>query len=97
VVAEAIDGWDAPGLKGLASAAVATAPTAAVALFSRSMPAVVVVVRGADSGVDAAAVLKGLIAKFGGKGGGKPELAQGGGLNGSADVLVAAARELLRS
>jgi alanyl-tRNA synthetase len=96
VVAEAIDGWDAPGLKGLASAAVATAPTAAVALFSRSMPAVVVVVRGADSGVDAAAVLKALIAKFGGKGGGKPELAQGGGLNASADVLVAAARELLR-
>jgi alanyl-tRNA synthetase len=97
VVAEALDGWDAPGLKALAAAAVAAAPTAAVALFNRSVPAVVVVVRGTESGVDAAAVLKSLIAKFGGKGGGKPELAQGGGLTGSAEALVAAARELLHS
>ena len=33
--------------------------------------------------VDAGAVLKQLTAKFGGKGGGKPDLAQGGGLNAS--------------
>jgi alanyl-tRNA synthetase len=96
IVAEALDGWDAPGLKALAAAAVAAAPTAAVILFNRSVPAVVVVARGPESGVDASAVLKSLIAKFDGKGGGKPDLAQGGGLNGSAEALVAAARELLR-
>jgi alanyl-tRNA synthetase len=97
VVAEALDGWDASGLKALAAAAVAAAPSAAVALFSQSMPAVAVVARGVDSGIDAAAMLKSLIAKFGGKGGGKPDLAQGGGLNASAEALVAAARELLRA
>jgi alanyl-tRNA synthetase len=94
-VAEALEGWDAAALKTLAVAATAEAPTAAVALFSRSTPAVVVVARGADSGVDAASVLKALIAKFGGKGGGKPELAQGGGLTADAGALVAEAKRLI--
>jgi alanyl-tRNA synthetase len=48
-----------------------------------------------DAGVDASAVLKALVARFGGKGGGKPELAQGGGLVGDTATLVAAARTLL--
>ena len=95
VVVEALAGWEAPGLKALAAAAAMADPLAAVALFTRSSPALVVIARGAASPIDAAAVLKALIAQFGGKGGGKPELAQGGGLQASPEALVAAARALL--
>ena len=42
-----------------------------------------------ESTVDAGALLKQLAAKFGGKGGGKPDLAQGGGLNAPASELIA--------
>ena len=50
-----------------------------------------VVARASDVALDASAVVKQLTAQFGGKGGGRPELAQGGGLNGTpADVLTAA-------
>ena len=49
----------------------------------------------AAAGLDAGAALKALVAQFGGKGGGKPDLAQGGGLNASSDALVTAARKLL--
>jgi hypothetical protein len=38
-----------------------------------------------------------LVARFGGKGGGKPDLAQGGGLVADAEVLVAEAKQLLRT
>ena len=51
-------------------------------MFSATSPALVVIARAADVAVDAAAVLKALVARFGGKGGGKPDLAQGGGLVG---------------
>ena len=95
VVAEALEGWDATGLKALASAAAASEPKAAVALFTTTTPALVVVARGKDAGIDAGVVLKALVATFGGKGGGKPDLAQGGGLTGSVAEFLAAARELL--
>ena len=95
VSVEALDGWEAPGLKALASAATTADPSAAVALFSRSTPPLVVVARGAACPIDAAAVLKALTARFGGKGGGKPELAQGGGLQAPIDDLMSAARQLL--
>ena len=95
-IADALDGWDAGSLKTLAVAATVEAPSAAVVLFSRTMPAVVVVARGAESQVNAAAVLKALITRFGGKGGGKPEIAQGGGLVApEVGELVAEARRLL--
>ena len=93
-IVEALEGWDAQGLKGIAAAATAAQPNAVVVLFTTTTPALVVVARGANANVDAGAVLKQLTAKFGGKGGGKPDLAQGGGLNatGAAD-LVARSRE----
>ena len=95
VVAEALDGWDAAGLKALAAAAVAEEPLGLVVLFSRATPALVVVARGAKGGVDASAVLKALTTKFGGRGGGRPELAQGGGLDADTDTLLAEANRLL--
>ena len=94
VVAQALDGWDATGLKAVAAAA-ATHAGVCVAVVSASQPALVVVARAADVAVDASAVLKALIARFGGKGGGTPDLAQGGGLVGDVNEIVAAARELL--
>jgi alanyl-tRNA synthetase len=45
--------------------------------------------------IDANAVLQQLLKRFGGRGGGKPELAQGAGLTGDPQDIVAAARELL--
>jgi alanyl-tRNA synthetase len=94
VVAQALDGWDAGGLKAIA-AAVAATPGGCAAVISASQPVLVVIARASDVPVDAAAVLKALIARFGGKGGGKPDLAQGGGLAGNIGEIVAAARELL--
>jgi alanyl-tRNA synthetase len=67
-----------------------------VVLFTTTTPALVVVARGASAKVDAGAVLKQLNAKFGGKGGGKPDLAQGGGLTGNSSELIEAAAALLR-
>ena len=44
---------------------------------------------------DAAALLKQLTEKFGGKGGGRPDLAQGGGLQGAPDDFISTARDAL--
>lgn len=94
VVARALEGWEAGGLKAIA-AAVAATPGGCAAVFSASQPALAVIARAADTPVDASAVLKSLVARFGGKGGGKPDLAQGGGLTGASDEMVALARDLL--
>ena len=94
VVVESIPDLDGAGLKAMAAAA-ALEPGAAVALFGVATPILVVVASHADAGVDAGAVLKALTARFGGKGGGRSDLAQGGGLVATAETLVAAARELL--
>ena len=95
VIVEAIDGWDAQGIKSIAVAAASANPEAVVVLFTASLPAQVVIARGAHAGADASALLKQLAAKFGGKGGGKPDLAQGGGLTASVSDLVAAAGEFI--
>jgi alanyl-tRNA synthetase len=94
VVAQALDGWDASGLKTIANAAVAS-PGVCVAVFSATTPALVVVARAADVALDSSVVVKALLTRFGGKGGGKPEMAQGGALVGEIDAMVEAARELL--
>jgi alanyl-tRNA synthetase len=94
-VVEAIDGWDAQGIKSIAAAITVADQNAVVALFTTATPAQVVIARGAASPIDAGSVLKQLAAKFGGKGGGKPDLAQGGGINGTSKELIAYARELL--
>ena len=82
VVCRVIDGRDAAGLKSLAQAVASKSRHLAV-LISGAAPVQVVIARAPDAQGDAAALLKALIAKFGGRGGGKPEAAQGGGLQGT--------------
>jgi alanyl-tRNA synthetase len=94
-IVEAIDGWDAQGLKAIAVSITAANPNAVVALFTTATPAQVVIARGSASTVDSGATLKQLAAQFGGKGGGKPDLAQGGGLAAPTSDLIAAAKSLL--
>ena len=95
VIVEALEDWDAQGLKAIAVAAAAEKPTAVVVLFTTTTPALVVIARGTAATADAGALLKSLVAQFGGKGGGKPDLAQGGGLMGSAAQLTDSARGAL--
>jgi alanyl-tRNA synthetase len=95
VVVEALDGWDAQGLKTIAVAAAAEKANAVVALFSTTTPALVVIARGRLATADVGALLKRLVAQFGGKGGGKSDLAQGGGLVGSSAQLIESTRALL--
>jgi alanyl-tRNA synthetase len=93
VVIRAIDA-DANTLKGLA-AALAARPGVIVVLVSTATPALVVAARSSDVDRSAQQVIAGLVAAFGGRGGGKPELAQGGGLNGSTEAILAEARKLI--
>ena len=77
VVLKAVPGWDAAALKVLASAVVSE-PGLVVVLAGDGQPAPVVVARSADVAFDAGAWIKRAAAELGGRGGGRPELAQGG-------------------
>ena len=94
VVVEAVSDYDVNGLKNMALAMVSKG-RCAVVLVTAASPVSLVIARAADVAVDVAWLLKELTAKFGGKGGGRPELAQGGGLLASPDEIVAAAKQLL--
>jgi len=94
VVVESVPDADAGDLKALALGAVA-AGRAAVALLSSAMPVSIVVARSDGVALDAQALLRQLLDRFGGRGGGKPDLAQGGGLTAPASDIVAAARNLV--
>jgi alanyl-tRNA synthetase len=88
MVAEVVD-RDANGLKSLAQAVAALGSSAV--LVSQSRPCLVVAARGsATPSFDASAVIKTLIARFGGKGGGRPEMAQAGGLDADAAAVIEA-------
>jgi alanyl-tRNA synthetase len=90
-VIEALDGMDANGLKAVAQA-VAAKPGYAAILCTTTSPVSVVVASGAAGILDAAALLKSLTARFGGKGGGRPELAQAGGLDTAPERVLEAVR-----
>jgi alanyl-tRNA synthetase len=90
LVAQAIDA-DANGLKSLA-AAVAARPGLLVVLVSTSTPAQVVIARSSDVAVSAQQLLTLLTTEFGGRGGGRPELAQGGGLSATTEAIFDAIR-----
>jgi alanyl-tRNA synthetase len=94
VVLASIEGADAAGLKSIA-ASIVQRPGRAAVLLSLPTPAAVVVARSPDLAIDAGSILKQLIAAHGGKGGGRPELAQGAGLTGTSDDILARARSLL--
>lgn len=94
LVAAAVSGWDANGLKKLASSITAKPATVAVLLTTES-PALVIASRSEDLSLDTGALLKILIDKFGGRGGGKGAMAQGGGLTGDASAILAAARDFI--
>ena len=94
VICTVVEGRDAAALKSLAQAVVAR-PGHVVALVGASRPAVVVVARSADATADAAQVVKTLIGRFGGKGGGRPEGAQAGGLDADPQAIRLAAYDLL--
>jgi alanyl-tRNA synthetase len=95
MIVDALDGWDANGLKMIA-AEITQHTSAAVALLSTASPFAVVIARSPDVQVDANAVLRALTDRFGGRGGGKSDLAQGGGLIGDIADIRSAARDLLR-
>jgi alanyl-tRNA synthetase len=93
LVVRALDG-DAGVLKGLA-AAITAEPGFVVGLVSTTTPALLVVARSAGMDVSAQQLVASAVAAFGGRGGGRPELAQAGGLNGAPDAIVAHLRTLL--
>jgi alanyl-tRNA synthetase len=85
IVARVLD-KDQAGLKQLAQATAADDGPAAL-LISAARPAAVVIARGRECAIDANAVLKSIVARFGGKGGGRPELAQGGGIDADPEAI----------
>ena len=87
-------GWDAAALKTLASAIVRESGTIAL-LVGDGTPAPVVIARSADVDLDAAEWMKQATGSLGGRGGGRPELAQGG-LGVSPERILAYARETLK-
>jgi alanyl-tRNA synthetase len=94
LVAAALEGWDQQGLKAMASA-ISARPGYVAMLFGTPAPSAVVIARAPDAAADSSALLKRLVDRFGGKGGGRADLAQGGGLQGSSEELVAFGRTLL--
>jgi alanyl-tRNA synthetase len=100
LVVATLPGWDASGLKTVA-ARIVERPRYAAVLVGGPSPAPLVVARAQDVALDSGAVLRTLVERHGGKGGGRPELAQGGGITApSGDVLQSARTfiaELLKS
>jgi alanyl-tRNA synthetase len=96
VVLAALEGLDGGGLKAIA-AAIVERPGHAAVLVSAPPPSAAVVARAADLTLNSAAILKALVAAHGGRGGGRAQLAQGGGLSGTTEDMLALARSLLSS
>jgi len=92
VVVQALEGWDAAGLKAIASSLVAQSGVVAVLVSARDSIAAVVA-RSQNVAIDSNKVLRALLDRFGGRGGGRPELAQGAGLVGKIEDILTAARE----
>jgi alanyl-tRNA synthetase len=94
VVFESLADLDINGLKTVAQG-IAARPGHAAVVCTKHEPLSIVIARAADASFDAAAVLKTLTAGFGGKGGGRADLAQGGGLAAQPEEVLAAARAFL--
>jgi len=94
-VLAALAGRSANELKTIASRIVENPGHVAI-LISDTPPLSIVVARAAGTNVHAGALLRQLVERHGGKGGGRPELAQGGGLTSAAPDVLQSARTLLR-
>ena len=94
LTAAALPGWDANGLKTIAGR-IAERPGHAAVLIGGPPPAPIVVSRAQDVALDSGAVLRMLVDRHGGKGGGRPELAQGGGITASPQDVLQSARSLV--
>jgi alanyl-tRNA synthetase len=94
LVLTALQGWNADALKEIALR-IAGRPAHVVVLVGDPPVSPIVVARAADVHVDAGALLKQLVQRHGGKGGGRPELAQGGGLTSPAADVLQSARDFL--
>jgi alanyl-tRNA synthetase len=86
-------GWDAAALKTLATAVVSE-PGFVVVMTGDSQPTPVVIARSADVALDAGAWMKRAASELGGRGGGRPEAAQGG-LDASPERILEFARATL--
>jgi alanyl-tRNA synthetase len=95
LVLHALDA-DAAQLKSLALAIVPQSGFLVV-LISKSLPRVVVAARSTNVTIACHDLVGGLAKRFGGRGGGKPDLAQGGGLSGSVEELLTEAKRLIAS
>ncbi len=93
-VVAVVDGYDASTLKPLVSAACSHGAAVAV-VFTREQPALVACARSASDTFDCGALVKTLCLRFGGRGGGRPESAQGGGLDGAVDEQLTCVRDAL--
>jgi alanyl-tRNA synthetase len=92
-VLQVVEG-DAAVLKGLVAGIIAQ-PRRIAVLASRNTPVSIAVGVSPDADCAANELLASILARFGGRGGGKRDLAQGGGLTGSAQDVICVARELL--
>jgi alanyl-tRNA synthetase len=88
-----IDG-DAHRLKALA-AAVVSRPGLLTVLVSARTPALAVAARSPDLALSCQEIIVSLTTRFGGRGGGKPDFAQCGGLQGEPDAVLAAAKQVI--
>lgn len=86
-------GWDVAALKLLATA-VAAHPGVVAVVTGSGTPAPLVVARATDVAGDAGAWVKQITAACGGRGGGRPELAQGAA--GDAAQILAVARDTIK-
>lgn len=96
VIVRVMEGADVPALKTMASALSGT-PGTTVVLLTADAPFQVVVARASDVPLDAGALLRTLTEQYGGKGGGRPELAQGGGLHGDVRQVLWTASGLVEA
>jgi alanyl-tRNA synthetase len=94
IVAASLPGWDAAGLKAIASRITQT-PRHITVLVSEPAPSAIVVARAADLPHDSGALLRQIVAAHGGKGGGRAELAQGGGVLAQPSEVLETARRVI--
>jgi alanyl-tRNA synthetase len=93
VICEVVSGADAQALKAMA-VAFTSEPRRAIVLLSDGSPSLAAIATSGDVDLDASALLKDLTSRFGGRGGGKPDLAQGA-IAADAGTILAAAREAI--